>query len=375
LFSGELPDPNADAIMSRCNVCSEKAYVNTCAHCDKKVCDDCKEAHGDILKREISRINNQIKRGWHRLEDCLKQVERNQQQLDMNAATVLKEIEEIHRRLVNALTERTDYLKNSVEKYLMTESVQLKELKTHLDLELTNIQSNSDLMEKHLTDDTKWDDNELMDCKEIFIKMMDFIRNYDPGNEEYTRRIRFTTHDCVNDLSKKILEIGDLKIHDNSKPKDEEDFPMRSTALSRSKSDHRLVAEFRRRDETERSPPTRRRFGDSRYSKEDNKSRTNFGVAAASRFDEDDDEDRSARGSRFRSRFLRNEDDDDAGGYSGGGGGGSNRKSMIDSEEDKMTKKERTKVVETEDASRGPLSGCIRLADSSRIIQRLKVSE
>jgi len=31
-------------------------------------------------------------------------------------------------------------------------------------------------------------------------------------------------------------------------------------------------------------------------------------------------------------------------------------------------------VVDTEDASRGPLSGCIRLADSSRIIQRLKVN-
>ena len=38
------------------------------------------------------------------------------------------------------------------------------------------------------------------------------------------------------------------------------------------------------------------------------------------------------------------------------------------------TKPERIKVVDTEDASRGPLSGCIRLADSSRIIQRLKVS-
>ena len=36
-LSGELPDPNADAIMSRCNVCSEKAYVHPCAHCDKKV--------------------------------------------------------------------------------------------------------------------------------------------------------------------------------------------------------------------------------------------------------------------------------------------------------------------------------------------------
>ena len=55
ILSGELPDPNADAIMSRCNVCSEKAYVHYCAHCDKKICDDCKTAHCDILKREISR--------------------------------------------------------------------------------------------------------------------------------------------------------------------------------------------------------------------------------------------------------------------------------------------------------------------------------
>ena len=38
---------------------------------------------------------------------------------------------------------------------------------TSLDLELTNIQSNADLMEKHMADDTKWDDNELMDCKVI----------------------------------------------------------------------------------------------------------------------------------------------------------------------------------------------------------------
>ena len=73
-FAGELPDPNQDAIMARCSVCSEKAYVNPCAHCDKKCCDDCKEAHCDILKREISRVNNQVKRGWHRLEDCVQQV-------------------------------------------------------------------------------------------------------------------------------------------------------------------------------------------------------------------------------------------------------------------------------------------------------------
>jgi hypothetical protein len=46
---------------------------------------------------------------------------------------------------------------------------------------------------------------------------------------------------------------------------------------------------------------------------------------------------------------------------------------MYDDGGDKK-KAERIKVVETDDLSRGPLSGCIRLADSSRVLQRLKVT-
>ena len=110
-----------------------------------------------------------------------------------------------------------------------------------------------------------------------------------------------------------------------------------------------------------RSPPTRRRFGDSRYDREANKSRTNFGRS----YGADDEDDDSSRG-RFRSRFLRPDDDEDI--------GSGNRKSMHEDDDAKTYKPERIKVVDTEDASRGPLSGCIRLADSSRIIQRLKVS-
>ena len=56
-------------------------------------------------------------------------------------------------------------------------------------------------------------------------------------------------------------------------------------------------------------PISRRRFGESRYNREDNKSRTNFG-----RFgDDDDDEDAGGgggRANRFRSRFLRSDEDD-----------------------------------------------------------------
>ena len=109
------------------------------------------------------------------------------------------------------------------------------------------------------------------------------------------------------------------------------------------------------------SPPTRRRFGENRYSREDNKSRTNFGRS----YGGDDEDEDSGRG-RFRSRFLRPDDDDDI--------GSGNRKSYAEDDEAKTYKPERIKVVDTEDASRGPLSGTIRLADSSRIITRLKVS-
>ena len=168
------------------------------------------------MKREISRINNQVRRGMHRIEEALAEVEKNQTLLKANADQVVKEIDEINRRLTLALKERTDYLKSSVEKYVSNEMKSLKDLKDNLDLEITNITSNADLMEKNLDDGTKWDDIELMDCKDIFIKMMDWIRNYDTSNEEYTRRIRFTCHDTVNDLAKRILEIGDLKMQDKS---------------------------------------------------------------------------------------------------------------------------------------------------------------
>lgn len=59
-ITGELPDPTSGQVMKRCNVCSEKAYCTHCVHCDKDICPDCKGAHMDILRREISRINNQV---------------------------------------------------------------------------------------------------------------------------------------------------------------------------------------------------------------------------------------------------------------------------------------------------------------------------
>merc|ERR1719175_344048 len=188
--------------------------------------------------------------------------------------------------------------------------------------------------------------------------MMDWIRNYDTSNEEYTRRIRFTCHDGVNDLARRVLELGDLKMQENNPGKSSDDYEPRSSGLSRSKSDHRLVSEFRRQEENSSPTRSRRAFG---YSREANKSRSNMG-----RYGGEEEDDSSYSSSRFSSRFLSRTGDDD---------GSDDRRNSRHLDEEPMSKKERNKVIETEDASRGPLSGCIRLADSSRVIQRLKEHE
>lgn len=60
-ITGELPDPTSGQTMERCGVCSEKSYCSLCVHCEKKCCPECKDAHMDILRREITRINSQVR--------------------------------------------------------------------------------------------------------------------------------------------------------------------------------------------------------------------------------------------------------------------------------------------------------------------------
>lgn len=158
-ITGELPDPTSGQVMERCNVCSEKAYCASCVHCDKKICPDCKGAHMDILRREINRINNQIRRGLHRLKEVLAVVEKNAQNLQNNCGSVSEEIDEISRRLQKALKDRTDFLRGEMDKYISTELKNVITMKDNLELEIANIQSNSDLAEKFMNEGTvEWDD-------------------------------------------------------------------------------------------------------------------------------------------------------------------------------------------------------------------------
>lgn len=67
-----------------------------------------------------------------------------------------------------------------------------------LQLEISNITSNCDLADKHMTEAVDWDDCELMDAKEIFLKTVEFIRNFETETGDYQRRVRFVmAHDAT----------------------------------------------------------------------------------------------------------------------------------------------------------------------------------
>ncbi|KAL4119250.1 hypothetical protein QTP88_012089 [Uroleucon formosanum] len=375
-ITGELPDPTSGQIMKRCGVCSEKAYVTSCVHCEKDVCSDCKGAHMDILRREIARINNQVRRALHRLSDMLAGVEKNMLTLQQNCTSVTEEVDEIYRRLAKALKDRTDHLRGEIDRYLTTELKNLCNLKENLDIEISNIQSNCDLADKHMqSDDVEWEDSELMDAKEIFLKTVEFIRNFETEIGDYSRRAKFLMAHDPNQLVMHVASYGELTIHAPHQAFNASSNSLQapSPGLMRSKSDHRLASQYRQDERNAYetggeiggrvSPLGGRKFGErypSRYSRGD---RNDYDADTTH-----DNENRSSARSRIRSRLGRhglNENTDSD----------TDSRSVRFSETNNTVHRERERVLDTEDVAKGPLSGITRLYDSPRVMKRLLESE
>lgn len=346
-------------VMERCNVCSEKSYCNICMHCEKKICPDCKSAHMDILRREINRINNQIRRGVNRLQDILQIVEKNTSNMSQNCQSVAEEIDEIYRRLTKAVKDRTDYLRTEMDKYVTSEMKNLSTLKDNLELEIANITSNSDLADKYMNESVEWEDCELMDTKEIFLKTVEFIRNFETETSDYSRRIRFSMACDQNQLVNNLSTYGDMHfIHPPITNQSSANLQPTMSGIMRSKSDHRLTTQFRQQESGFNADDEPllggRKFGERPKPLQEKSSDSRYGC------DEDQFHDSSSRSSnnknRFRSRFHRGHHEDE------------------DENESRTVKgeKEKDKLTSTEDVSKGPLSGIFRILDSPRAMKRVQ---
>lgn len=362
-------------IMERCNVCSEKSYLAPCAHCEKKICEDCKSAHMDILRREITRINGQIRRGVNRLQDALTIAEKNTIGLQTNCLSVSEEIEEIYRRLAKALKDRTEFLRTEIDRYLSTELRNLTALKGNLEVEIGNIQSNCDIADKFMNENYEWDDCELMDTKDIFLRTVEFLRSFEYENVDYTRRVRFLMSIDPNQLVMNVATFGDLNVAPHSTTgvnlgsSNTLQAPT-GPGLMRSKSDHRLATQFRQQESSrDEDEPVLggRKFGErnARDRHAGNTEGNRYGRGGNEYEYGNEYEEPSSRTpkSRFRSRFVRSHQQDDT---------SDNEQGRNVRFHEKEKEKERERVLDTEDVTRGHLSGIIRLADSPRVMKRLQ---
>ena len=389
-------------IMERCGVCSEKNYCTLCCHCDKKVCADCKEGHLDILRREIARVNNQVRRTLPRLQDALGVIDKNSTQLQTNCLSIIEEVDGLYRRLSKSLKDRTDHIKGEIEAFMSKELKALTGLRANLEHEISNFDSNSEFAEKHVTAGTggtesgssftssstntvAWDDNELMDTKDIFLRTMEFIRNFETETGDYHRRVRFFVPQDPNQLSNTLANLGELTIlagPSSSSGQGPPTAPSLGPGLMRSKSDHRVAAAFRQQEERFNSmaygsdnnddisggSSGRPRYFGERHGSVSTRAIDRYDTSSR-RNDYGDYEEPDSGRRKFRSRFMRHHDSGDSDNEPAGR---SVRFQAGETADSTANKKERQKVLDTEDAARGPLSGITRLTDSPRVIKRLQ---
>lgn len=324
----------------------------------------------------------------------LEVVEKNTLALQTNCASVGEEVDEIYNRLNKALKDRTEYLRNEVDRYMGTELKNLNTLKENLETEISNIQSNCDLADKHMqSEDIDWDDCELMDAKEIFLKTVEFIRNFETETGDYSRKVRFITAHDPNQLVMHVAGYADLSIsmpHQFVPQTGQSSGGLQppSPGLMRSKSDHRLTQYRQQEDrgydrgfegsESGRvSPLGGRKFGERPAPRntgdqyEGGRYGRNRGGDYGGDYDSpyDNEGNRSTARSRIRARMNRHaagdSDDDTQGG----------RSVRFTDTGSHQQPKERERVLDTEDVAKGPLSGITRLYDSPRVMKRLQESE
>lgn len=136
------------------------------------MCPECKEAHLDILRRELTRINAQVRRALGRLQESAQQTEKNSEKLLSNQIAIKDEVEELVRRFVKDIKEKEQKMLHELDEYASCEVKVLNKLSQDLNVEANYISSNCELIEKHVLEQQEpWTDTELVEYKDIFLKV------------------------------------------------------------------------------------------------------------------------------------------------------------------------------------------------------------
>ena len=151
------------------------------------------------------------------MEESAGWIERNETQLAQNCTAIREEIQDVVRRYLKEIKDREDLLLNQVNTFLQAESKSTQHMQDNLDEEIKALNTAVDEAQKLLDPESNTSIDEVMSelsaFKEQFSKSVDFLKNFTPDAQEFTKGLKFLRGPSEPDLLHQcILAFGELHV-------------------------------------------------------------------------------------------------------------------------------------------------------------------
>lgn len=199
--------------LERCKICDEKATLEVCAHCERRACADCRNTHMEMLKRDLNRMLNQVKRLSNRITEASDGLSKGAELLTLNCETTKDEVREYFRRYYRELKKKEEMFIQEIETFHSTETRLMRNLRDVLEIESSNMSEGCAYLEAALKGEREVEDAELAKFKNIFSEGLEYLRNFQPDAEElFSKKLRFSPGDDASKLPTAIANFGELTV-------------------------------------------------------------------------------------------------------------------------------------------------------------------
>ncbi|EFO20548.2 RING finger protein nhl-1 [Loa loa] len=199
--------------LERCKICDEKAVLDICAHCEKRACSDCRATHLEMLKRDLTRMLNQVKRLSNRITEASDGLSKGAELLSLNCETTKDEVREYFRRYYRELKKREEMFIEEIETFNATETRLMRNLRDILEIESSNMSEGCAYLEAALKGEREMQDSELVKLKSVFSDGLEYLRNFQPDADElFSKKLRFSPGDDASKLPTAIASFGELTV-------------------------------------------------------------------------------------------------------------------------------------------------------------------
>ncbi|KAJ1355010.1 hypothetical protein KIN20_012120 [Parelaphostrongylus tenuis] len=197
--------------LERCKICDEKADCDICAHCERKACKECRQTHMEMLKRDLARLLNQVRRLSNRIIEASDGLSKGLELLTLNCETTKDEVREYFHRHQRDLKKREEAFITEIETFHATESRLMSNLRDVLEIESSNMSEAVARLDAAIKGECALEDSELVRLKNTFSEGLDYLRNFQPDADElFNRKLRFSAGEDAARLPQAITTCGEL---------------------------------------------------------------------------------------------------------------------------------------------------------------------